>query len=797
MALIIPAFLIGISNNITALILLIIGAVFGVGSIVFFVLWITTVFNENKLAKEVTKFIAPLEERYGGELYRYKGDFPYYYKNLKKKNNVYVTFDKNPDNSVFMTISLTFQHNFNIRFTHDIAYDMLGDKLFEGYSSKYEEDDVVRKLRYKLKNHHAVNNFLSEKDRYQILEKLLNAGFEIEFDHLNINIRLNPVNIKDNYYLFRGVEAVIELAGLDPLLMENIPDSEEAILENKANNEEQNKNNKPKRKYSKEDEDILYYGPVVNLIGIINDKRIFRDNKVNFNIPPYTNNTYLISMLEKEIHNNFTGKYIPVGSIIKALIKRNSGDITKISKKTGKIDINTSKGRIVIQDYTKGFSLRRFLETVISSFYLSFDNNYLQNKFKLQTPFISIFRYAFTDPDNFRFSFNTSTGDQCYEIVFYAKNPRLQDFYAIVKKFNPRPAGNIIKVRWSMLYANNIKKYIRHKFINLVNKTGVKLVMDNDMLGGSRYKKQKPTDIENKDKNNNSVVAPDKKDNAGVPEHKFIINLYSKNKNNSHNKQRLRLYSDGVLISQIDDIPWEIKIDLPENIRLIKDMTDFKRNESYNGIIRNFFDYLATRVIKEDVELPTILKGVTQLANELIEDKNVLAPVLMKLKNRLMHKVEYCCVKHDYDMLISFFGAELEAKLLSLPDENSKSLWSIVLKTEKGLFENHHMRVIAEGIKKNEFIKDDRLNKIPVERRKYIQHHLNKSPFKGKLTVVEFDNGGNVPFYNYDGTIYINASAIVLYEGVSEIAFKYSVLTALTRSCELDEREIEREVYQC
>ncbi len=780
------------------LIILIFGGLCFLGAVIFFVLFLRLRMRMKAVYNDVMKFVSPLKERYGGEIFTKKSEFPYYYKNLRKKNNLFVSFTKNLDESIIMEISITIQHNFNMRLTRDIAYDMLGEKLFEAYSAKYEEDSVVRKLRQRIKGHKNVSKFLLAKDRLSVVERLLNASFDIEFDYFNINIKKDPVNIKDNYYLFRGVEAIIELAGLDTLVMENIPSGiDESLAQTvksskKISSNEKNKNKKIKRKKIKKDEqneEILYYGPVVSLIGMLNDNRLFTEhNNVNFKIPPSSNNTYIMNCMKKEVYQNFTGKYIPIGSILKSLIKneyttnkahnRPKG-VNKHDENVHKVDINTSKGRISITDNRCGLSLKELLLTIFYPFYGGVDNEH--NKCLLYSPFVSVFRYAFTDPNNFRFAFSSSNGKECYEVVFYAKNPRVRDLYAIVKKFDRRPLGSTIKIKWDMLYPMNVRKYIKHKFINAVEEHN-KIIIDGHNLVNKKLIKEKEIKKDNKN------VNVYKKDGC-----KFIINL-----DPEKDKKRLKLYSDGILIKQLNDIYWDIKIDLPESVELIKNLSDFKRSEQYNSMIRMFFEYFSTKLKDIGADKNTIIDGVAKLSIELIENTEELKPVLKKIKTEALPQKEYYCDIYEYESIKNFFGSEIEPKLQMLETDYSKLLWSNVLNNAKMLFDREVI-VLDQNIKKGELKNNSTFNELSKECRDLISYYLVKSPFKGRIIIVKLKNySGKYPFCAVDNSLYLNIESPVLKGNCDDNPmFKYLLITSLLKGCGMNEKDIEREVLLC
>lgn len=781
------------------LVLFIFGGLCFITSIVFFILFLKTMMKRKVIYDEVMKFVSPLKERYGGEVFTKNSEFPYYYKGLRKKNNLFVSFTKNIDNSIIMKISITIQHNFNLRLTRDIAYDMLGEKLFEAYAAKYEEDSVERKLRQRIRGHKNISKFLLAKDRLSIVERLLNAGFDIEFDFFNINIKKDPVNIKDNYYLFRGVEAIIELAGLDTLLMENIP---EVIDENIVNtidtkqlgskDKKKSRGRKKKIKKEEESEEILYYGPVISLIGMINDSRLFTEHGVNFKIPPNSNHTYIINNLKKEVYQNFTGKYIPIGSILKSLIKN---EFTKVNKPTNKVaaddntdthddsthkvEITTSKGRISIMDNLCSLSLKELLLTVFYPFYGGIKNEH--KKCLLYSPFVSVFRYAFTDSKNFRFAFSTSNGKNCYEIVFYAKNPRVRDLYVIVKKFDKRPLGSTIKIKWDMLYPMNVRKYIKHKFINAVDENN-KLVIDGHNLVNKKLSKEK--EIKNVNKNINIF----KKDGS-----KFIINI-----DPEKDKKRLKLYSDGILIKQLNNIPWDIKIDLPPSVELIKNLSDFKRSENYNSMIRMFFDYFSSKLKDSGADKQTIIDGVAKLSMELVENTEELKPVLQRIKTDLFSDKDYFCDVYELESIKNFFGDAIEPRIQVLESGYSKLLWANVLSNAKKLFDNEVI-VLDQGINKGELKNNSTFKELPEECKTLISYHLVKSPFKGRIIIVKLKNyPGKYPFCAVDSNLYLNIDSPVLKENCEDNPmFKYVLITSLLKGCGLNEKDIEREVLLC
>jgi hypothetical protein len=757
-----------------------------IASGVFIFFLIQQLMRDKKLQNDVMKFISPLKESYGGEIYTENSVFPYYHKTLRKKNNLFVSFDKNVDGAITMIISITHNHNFNLRLTKDIAYNMLGDKLFEGYSAKYEEDSVVRKIKQRIRGHKNISRFLNSKDRLAILEKLLNANFEIDFDYFNINLKLNPVNIKDNYYLFRGVEAIIDLIGLDGLIMENIQTIEETHEEMTKPKKSQHKNKKSSYQ-DKEVEEILYYGPLVSLIGMVNDSRMFiGKKKINFNVPPNANNTYLISALDREIYSNFTGKYIPIGSIVKAFIKSNPqkdklGLEDNKSKDEGhKVNISTNKSKINIMDNFCGLSLKELLIGLLSPFYSGSHSHNL--KYQLYSPFVSVLRYAFTDPKNFRFAFRTSDGKKCHELVFYAKSNKTRDIYAIVKSFTPaKDIGSTVKIKWNMLYPVNIRKYIKHKFINSVDKHNQIIVDGLNLLN----KKQQKEPAGKKEK----ALSPIRTDK--VKGHKFILNLES-----DENKKRLKLYSQGVLIRQLNDTPWDIKIDLPDSVDLVKDMSDFNRTPRYNELINEFFDFLTTRLINANIELKEILDGLAYLADELVEDTYVIKKSLKKIKEKLVPKKEYYCRMENYEIFKSFFDKDTSDKILPIISDSTISLWSSLFMSGEDLL-SKKLSLLDKDIKKQDLKKNDYFNRLPEEHQKLIAYYINKAPFKGRICISENKAEGLSPFCSLDGNLYINISAPILNKNSEDSLFKYTIITTLLKSLGYNEKEIEREVMLC
>ncbi len=767
--------------------MLVLAGVSVVTSGIFFSFYLRNRLRIKKLYNHVYKFISPLKESYGGEIHTENSVFPYYYKNLRKKNNLFVSFDKNVDDTLTMIISITHNLNFNLRLTKDIAYNMLGDKLFEGYSAKYEEDSVVRKLKQRIRGHKNISKFLNQKDRLAILEKLLNANFQIDFDYFNINLKLNPVNIKDNYYLFRGVEAIIDLIGLDGLIMENIH-----VIEGKDSDKAKPKKLKKVGKFDKdkEEEEILFYGPLVQLIGLVNDKRMFiGKKKVNFKVPPGSNNTYLISALDREIYSNFTGKYIPIGSMVKAFIKSNpsvrvsnpiDGGSNKGKSNEHRVNISTSKSRININDNRCGLTLKELLISLLSPFYSGSHSHNL--KYKLFSPFVSVCRYAFTDHKNFRFAFRTSDGKKCHEMVFYAKGYKTRDIYAIVKRFTQaKNIGSSIKIKWNMLYPINIRKYIKHKFINSVDSQN-RIIVD----GLDLYSKKQHKDPSKKSGKDFSPIKKDK-----FKGHKFILNLES-----DDDKKRLKLYSQGVLIRQLNDTPWDIKIDFPDSVDLVKDMSDFNRTRRYNELITEFFDFLSTQLVNAKVEIKEILDGMAYLADELVEDTYVIKKSLKKIKSKLMPNKEYYCRMENYEILKSFFDKDTSDKIFPILKDSTISLWSNLFISAEELL-SRKLSLLDNDIKKQDLKKNQYFNKLPENHQKLIAYYINKAPFKGRIYISENSERGLSPFCSLHGNLYINISSPILSKDSDDSIFKYTVITTLLKSLGYNEKEIEREVMLC